>query len=237
MTRDTLTREQIIRTAIELLDAEGLEGLSMRGLGLRLGAAATAVYWHIKSKDDLVTLAADEVWNEIALPDISAVDWRTAAQTMASDLYAMFTRHPWLVQAFSTGSPLTYGPGKARYDDHSLALYEKAGFVGAAADQAAATIFMFVLGNALGELANVGLSRRLSRKGGNPKKQMRAIVARVREIGMRFPRLRARLEGALASSYAAPPEKSFEFGLRAIFDGLEERLGEAAPHAARRAGD
>jgi len=40
-----LTREQIVEAAIKLLDAEGLEGLNMRGLGKRLGSAATAVYW------------------------------------------------------------------------------------------------------------------------------------------------------------------------------------------------
>jgi AcrR family transcriptional regulator len=224
MPRDTLTREQIVRTAIELLDAEGLEGLSMRGLGVRLGSAATAVYWHIKSKDHLVRLAGDAVWNEIELPDLSAVDWRTAATTMANDLYATFTRHPWLVQAFSSGSHLLYGPGKARYDDHSLAVYEMAGFVGAEADQATATVFMFVLGSALGEAATVGLRRRLSRDGGNAEELIRDAVVRASEIGMRFPRLRARLDGGPAVGYAAAPDKSFEFGLQAIFDGLEARL-------------
>src|SRR6266508_2568342 len=44
MPRDTLTREQIVRAAIELMDAEGVEGLSMRRLGKRLGSAATAVF-------------------------------------------------------------------------------------------------------------------------------------------------------------------------------------------------
>ena len=43
---ETLTRDQSVQAALELLDAEGLEGLSMRGLGRRLDSAATAVYWH-----------------------------------------------------------------------------------------------------------------------------------------------------------------------------------------------
>ncbi len=235
MPRDTLTREQIVRAAIELLDAEGLEGLSMRGLGVRLGCAATAVYWHIKSKDYLVTLASDEVWNEIELPDLSAVDWRTAATTMANDLHATFTMHPWLVQGFSSGSHTLYGPGTARYDDHSLAVYEMAGFVGAEADQAMATVFMFVLGSALGESATVGLRRRLSRHGGNAEELIRDIVVRASEIGMRFPRLRARLEGGAAVGYAAPPDKSFEFGLQAIFDGLEARLAAGRTLTSKRA--
>ena len=220
--RDTLTREQIVRTAIELLDAEGLEGLNMRSLGIRLGSAATAVYWHVKSKDDLVMLAGDEVWNEIELPDLSAVDWRTAATTMATELHAMMTRHPWLVRAF--GSHLVYGAGKARHDDHSLAVYEKAGFVGAEADQATATVFMFVLGSALGVSAAVSLRRRLSRDGGNAEELIRDAIAKASEIGMRFPRLRARIEGVSDIDYAAAPDKSFEFGLQAILDGLEARL-------------
>src|SRR5947209_15413288 len=59
MPRDTLTREQIVSAAIDLLDAEGLEGLNMRALGQRLGSAATSVYWHVGSKDNLIALAAD----------------------------------------------------------------------------------------------------------------------------------------------------------------------------------
>src|ERR1700730_1300057 len=106
MPRDTLTREQIVKAAIDLLDTEGLEGLNMRALGKRLGSAATAVYWHVGSKNNLITLAGDQVWNEIALPDLTAVDWRTAAKMMATDLLAMLTRHLWLVQVF--GSHMVY---------------------------------------------------------------------------------------------------------------------------------
>ena len=61
MPRDTLTRDQIVTAAIGLLDAEGLEGLNMRALGTLLGSAATAVYWHVGSKDNLIALAADQV--------------------------------------------------------------------------------------------------------------------------------------------------------------------------------
>lgn len=65
---DTLTRDQIVKAAIDLLDAEGLERLNIRALGKRPGAAATAVYWHMESKSNLIALAGDHVWNEIKLP-------------------------------------------------------------------------------------------------------------------------------------------------------------------------
>jgi len=175
MPRDTLTREQIVRAAIDLLDTEGLEGLNMRALGNRLGSAATAVYWHVGSKDNLMALAADQAWNEIALPDLTATGWRAAATAMATSLHAMLTRHPWLVQAF--GSQVLYGPGKARHDDHSLAVYEAAGFTGERADQAAATVFTYVLGNALGPAAAASLTRKLRRDGGNAEELIRDHIA------------------------------------------------------------
>ncbi|MER6998590.1 TetR/AcrR family transcriptional regulator C-terminal domain-containing protein [Streptomyces sp. NPDC000410] len=227
MPRDTLTREQIVRTAVELLDADGLEGLNMRRLGQLLNSAATAVYWHVKNKDNLVTLAGDRIWDEIKLPDLDTVDWRTAATSMATDLHAMFTRHPWFVQAFA--SHLFYGVGKARHDDHNLAVYEAAGFVGAEADQAAATVFTFVLGNATGDAATASLTRRLSRDGGNAEDALRDAMGQATEVAMQFPRLRSRLEGAAAAEYAAAPEDTFEFGLQALFDGLENRLAARRP--------
>lgn len=221
MPRDTLTREQIIRTAIELLDEEGLEGLNMRSLGKRLGTAATAVYWHVKNKDDLVLLVGDAVWDEIPLPDLTTVDWHTAATTLATDLYTMLTRHPWLVQAF--GSYLFYGPGKSRYDDHSLAVYEAGGFTGPEADRAAAAVLTFVLGSALGASATASLTRRLHRDGGDPEELMRHTMAKAAEVAMAFPRLRTRLNSPAANEYNATPEQTFELGLRALLNGLAEQ--------------
>jgi AcrR family transcriptional regulator len=220
--RDTLTSEQIVQAAIDLLDAEGLEGLNMRSLGTRLDSAATAVYWHVGSKENLVALAGDHVWSEIALPDLASVDWRVAATQMATDLHAMLVRHLWLLQAF--GSFPLFGPGKSRYDDHSLAVYEAAGFAGVRIDQAYATVFTFVLGSALGPAAVASLRRKFSGDGGSAEKRIHDGLAKAREIAAQFPRLRTRLSTA-AADYGAGPENSFEFGLQVILDGLASERG------------
>ncbi|MEU0375063.1 TetR/AcrR family transcriptional regulator C-terminal domain-containing protein [Streptomyces sp. NPDC006283] len=222
MPRDTLTRNQIVHTAVELLDAEGLEGLNMRALGKRLNSAATAVYWHVKNKDKLVLLATDQVWGELPLPDLDAVDWRTAATAMAADLYGMFTRHPWLVQVLA--AHVVYGEGKARHDDHHLAAYEAAGFTGTQADQAVAAVFTYVLGNAAGAAATSSLTRKLNGDGTTAEQHFQDAMTKAQEIAMRYPRLRARLETAAATDYAASPDKTFEFGLQSLLDGLERRL-------------
>ena len=221
MPRDTLTRDQIVTAAIELLDTDGLEGLNMRALGKRLDSAATAVYWHVGSKDNLIALASDQVWHEIELPDPAAAGWRAAAAAMATGLHAMLTRHPWLVQAF--GSQVLYGPGKARHDDHTIAIYEGAGFTSAQADQAGATVFTYVLGNALGAAAATSLTRKLSRNGGDADQLIRDHMAKASQIAAQYPRLRTRLD-TTAADYSAAPDNSFEFGLQAILDGLQAQL-------------
>jgi hypothetical protein len=144
---------------------------------------------------------------------------------MAASQYAMLGRHPWLVQAF--GSYRIYGPGKARHDDHSLAIYEAAGFPGAEADQATSAVFTFVIGNALGPAAAASFSRKLAHDGGDAEALMKASRAEIAEVAAQFPRLRARL-GLPYAEYAAVPGDSFEFGLRAILDGLEGRLASPA---------
>ena len=224
MPRETLTREHIVAVAIDLLDSDGLEGLNMRALGRRLNSAATAVYWHVRSKDNLIALAGDQVWYEITLPDPDLTGWRTAAVAMATSLHEMLIRHPWLLQAF--GSFLMSGPGKARHDDHLLAIYEAAGFVGAQADQAAASVFTFVLGNALGPAANASLTRKLGGGGDDAEQALRDTMAEASQIAAQFPRLRARLQTRKAH-YGAAPDNTFQFGLQAVLDGLATRLGAA----------
>ncbi|TDC08417.1 TetR/AcrR family transcriptional regulator [Nonomuraea longispora] len=113
MPRDTLTKEQIVRAAIEVLDAEGVHGLNMRRLGAQLGCAATAVYHHVRSKDKLVVLAADHVFGEIALRARAgaAMD---AATTQPADAAFHFGLH-----ALLDGLQARLAPGST--SDHALA--------------------------------------------------------------------------------------------------------------------
>ncbi|KUN04379.1 TetR family transcriptional regulator [Streptomyces yokosukanensis] len=230
MPRDTLTLEQIVRTAVELLDDEGLEGLNMRSLGKRLGAAATAVYWHVKNKDDLVLLASDRVWHEVALPELDAADWRGPATVMADRLHTMLVRHPWLVQAM--GSHLLYGAGKARYDDHLLGVFETAGFTPEQADRAAGAVVTYVFGNALGASTMASLSRRLRRAGEDAEGRFEETLAKAAEAAGPFPRLRARLGTAAATGYADAPDGTYGVGLRALLAGLRPGGADTAPGTA-----
>lgn len=150
-----------------------------------------------------------------------------AATMMARNLHNMLFRHIWLVQAF--GSHMTYGRAKARYDDHSLAVFEMAGLDAAAAEQAAATIFILVLGHSLGHAAATSIARKIRHEGSSAEDKMRRGMERARATAAGFSRLRARLDGA-AAGYAAAPAGSFEFGLTAILDGLAAYLASNPDH-------
>ena len=54
--REPISREAIVKAAVDLLDREGLAALSMRRLGDELGAGAASLYWHVGSKDGLLDL-------------------------------------------------------------------------------------------------------------------------------------------------------------------------------------
>lgn len=91
-----LSRERIVAVAIELLDAEGISGLTMRRLADRLGSAVMSLYWHVDNKEDVFDLALDTVLQYRDPPKISGFqDWRKTIIHMLNDWRSSMLRHPW----------------------------------------------------------------------------------------------------------------------------------------------
>ena len=90
-----LTLERIVAAAIELLDAEGVDRLSMRRLADRLGAGAMSLYWHVDNKDVVFDLALDAVLAYRGPAPAQGVDWRGDVVHMLEDWRASMLRHPW----------------------------------------------------------------------------------------------------------------------------------------------
>ena len=92
--RDTVNRERVLRAAMELADEGGIESLTMRELGRRLGVEAASLYNHVAGKDDLLDGMVDLVVAEIDLPP-DGVDWKEAMRRRAISARDVFARHPW----------------------------------------------------------------------------------------------------------------------------------------------
>ena len=64
-----LHREDVVRAAVELLDEVGLDRLTTRALTTRLGVQPGALYWHVRSKSELLSAIADEILREVFVPE------------------------------------------------------------------------------------------------------------------------------------------------------------------------
>ncbi|WDZ90352.1 GntR family transcriptional regulator [Nocardiopsis sp. HUAS JQ3] len=93
-----LAREAIVRAAITIADAEGIDGLSMRRVATQLGVSTMALYRHVANKDALVTAMIDQVYTEHALPDPPPADWREALELALLTEWGIYRAHPWAVQ-------------------------------------------------------------------------------------------------------------------------------------------
>lgn len=91
-----LSLERIVATAVELLDTQGIDGLTMRRLADRLGSGVMSVYWHIDNKEDMFDLALDKVL-EYRAPAEAAErrGWREEVVHVLEDWRASMLRHPW----------------------------------------------------------------------------------------------------------------------------------------------
>ncbi|HET8726582.1 MAG TPA: TetR/AcrR family transcriptional regulator C-terminal domain-containing protein [Alphaproteobacteria bacterium] len=91
-----LSRERIVATAVELLDAQGVNGFTMRRLADRLGAGVMSLYWHVDNKEDVFDLALDSALEYRGPPQIvESRDWRGEVFHMLEDWRACMLSHPW----------------------------------------------------------------------------------------------------------------------------------------------
>src|SRR5438445_6468712 len=89
-----LSRARVCREALALVDAEGLEALSMRRLGARLGVEAMSLYRHVRDKADLLDSLQAAVMSEVSPKAAARDDWRALLGAMARALRGAPLRHP-----------------------------------------------------------------------------------------------------------------------------------------------
>lgn len=91
-----LSRDRIIAAAVDLLDAHGIDGLTMRRLADRLGSGAMSLYWHVSNKDEVLDLALDAVLACPVRPEPAGpAGWTGDVVDMLEDWRASMLSHPW----------------------------------------------------------------------------------------------------------------------------------------------
>lgn len=219
-----LSPAAIVRAAIGVADAEGIDGLSMRRVAAQLGVTTMALYRYVSAKDDLVLLMADTVFAEHALPDPPG-NWRDGLELAARSHWAMFRRHPWMARVVSLPRPLLTGGAIAR-TEWMVRLLTSHGHDPSTALHAVVSLTGYVLGMAgqfcaETEEGETGLSA---------AEWWRAQEERLAEFEE---------SGDYPALFSAPEppdiDAVFDFGLRRLLDGLEGFLGPGGAGAPRHA--
>jgi AcrR family transcriptional regulator len=124
-TRAPLNRERILRAALELVDAGGVESLSMRKLGQKLGFEAMSLYNHVANKDDVIDGILDLVLEEGETPSPTGA-WDAAVRDSAISVHDALRRHTWAAAVVM--APGRIRPARLRYMDSLLGRLREAGF-------------------------------------------------------------------------------------------------------------
>jgi AcrR family transcriptional regulator len=206
-TGPALSRERIVRAAIELADEQGLDALSMARLAERLGCATMSLYRHVASKDELQAVMFDAALSDPQAAD-PAAGWRAGLETWARALLAVYRRHPWMPRMEVTGPPLS--PVQLAWLEVGLALLR--GTALSAIERM--SVMLLVAGYVRNEA-------RMAVQGGDSTPEAVEQVARLIDPD-RFPALSSIIE---SGAFTAAPFAfdHFAYGLGLILDSIEAK--------------
>jgi AcrR family transcriptional regulator len=208
--RPRLTRDAITEAGLALVDAEGLDALSMRNVAERLGVQASALYGHVSGKQELIQLMLDRVALEIELPEPDPEHWEEQLKEFARAARRALGAHRDLAGASLANIPT--GPNMLGLMDRLLALLVASGLPRQAVAYAADLLPQFVTASVYEESL---FTQRLEREPAyfdQIEAYFRAAPAE------HFPAL-ADLVTELVSPEEGPDAR-FEFGLDVIVRGL-----------------
>ena len=206
-----LSRDRVLRAAVDLADREGINALSMRKLGQEVGVEAMSLYNHVRNKEELLNGMIDIVFGEIDLPAADA-EWSAAMRQRAISARQALKRHPWAIGLMeSRAQP---GPATLRHHDSVLRNLRTAGFSVELAAHAYSVLDSYIYGFTLNELTLPfdNSPEKVAEVAGNIMREMPAGE---------YPYLtEMAVEHAMKPGYDYGDE--FEFGLALILEGIRK---------------
>ena len=208
--RVPLSRERVLRAAIDVADGGGIESLTMRRLAQELGVEAMTLYYHVANKDDILAGMVDLVVDEMELP-ATDTEWKAGLRMIAMSSFEVLLRHPW------AASKILSGPGisraRMRHMDAILGTLRIGGFSAEMTDHAYHALDSHIMGFALWVVGmNLGSDENLAALATNFLQELE------RE---ELPHLAEHVQQHLKPR-DPEDEGEFAFGLDLILDGLEE---------------
>jgi AcrR family transcriptional regulator len=214
--RVVLSRDRVIRAAVELIEREGADALSMRALAADLGVAVMSLYNHVPSKAVLLDGVAEHIMGGMSVADDPGAHWTERGRALVRAFRKVAHDHPRCVTIVLTRR--IDAPSGLRPVERALAIADDAGFDG----ETSVRIMRALLAYALGaQLREVGAAKMLDYLPEDAAEQFGRLDA------AEFPHVIALCQNLLRHD----PETDFEFGLDLLInalDGLPRRAGPAS---------
>jgi AcrR family transcriptional regulator len=222
-----LTVAAIVRTAIDIADAEGLTGLSMRRVAEDLGVAVMSLYTYVPGKAELIDLMLDTAYGGLAQPEEVPGGWRARLEHVARENWALGRRHPWTLQV-AVSRPVL-GPHETAKYDYELRAVDGIGLTDVEMDSVLTLVLGYVRGAVRGAVDAAEAERRTGMTDEQWWRTNAPLLAKVLDPG-RYP-LAARVGSAVGAEQGAAydSERSFEFGLRRVLDGIQALVDTRQP--------
>lgn len=155
--RPKISLDDVITAGIAVADADGLADLSMRKVAGRLGVGAMSLYTYVPGRDELLELMVNRVHGELELPPAD-LPWRASVEQQIAQRWAMYERHPWLLDLNMARLPV--GPHVLDADEALYAAVSRAGLQGANIVSATNLIVWQLLGAARSQIIEADETRR-----------------------------------------------------------------------------
>lgn len=215
-----LSVDRIARVAIEIADRDGLAGLSMRRVADEVGLTAMSLYGYLPGKAELLDVMADRVYGELSLSEAGAGGgWREGLEGVARRNRALYLAHPWLLQV-AISRPLL-GPNATAKYDRELRIIDRLGLSEVEMDLLVGLVNDYVRGAVRGA---VEAAQAKEQTGMSDQQWWEIYGPLLGEVldPERFPTA-IRVGTAAGAEYDAAydPDRSFEFGLQRVLDGIE----------------
>jgi TetR/AcrR family transcriptional regulator, tetracycline repressor protein len=152
--RGSLTREEIIKEALALLEEQGPGALSMRRLADRLGVAPNALYTHVRGKADLTDGLIDQVYADLDLDPDPSGDWTQQLTALSQAIRAHLLAHPAVVP-YALQQP-GLGPHSLRLGEAIYNVLRPAGFSDQAVVGVVYALLTYILGFVALEIPRAG---------------------------------------------------------------------------------
>ena len=146
--RVPLSRERVLRGAVEVADAAGVGALTIRSLAQRLGVKPMSLYYYVANKDAILDGIVDLVFSEIDLPRPGDA-WRPEMRRRAISARSVLGRHPWAIEILQ--SRTAPGSGTLRHHNAVIGTLREAGFTVEMTAHAFALLDSYIYGFALSE--------------------------------------------------------------------------------------